>query len=146
MKKDYYTYAKLELLDTARVNIAYGNDDISNRTRARIINEINYEYIQSINEAEGYEFDLAKKMISDIETSYPSDKAKDIIMYELFSKNYEFKKCYDEFSIREDICDMFRVDSVYNSPETVIDDVKYLARQVAEVANKSDLEAGYSAI
>lgn len=142
MRKDYYSYAKLELLDTARVQVAC-NENLALAKRVGIVKDIDEEYIQTINEAEGQEFKAAQDMIGDISSSYASREATNIIMEKLFNRNYEFQDQIFEFAETSEFIDAFHGAISYHKAENltfddVHDEISKKAKEIATLANETD--------
>lgn len=144
MKKDYYSYAKLELLDNARVQVAC-NEYITLEERTSIIKDIDEEYIQTINETEGVEFKAARDMIGDISSSYSTKDATGIIMQKLFNESYAFQSEIYDFVETSDFVEIFYDATAFNEAEEltfddVYDEIISKAKSIAEKANETDFE------
>lgn len=144
MRRDFYSYAKLELLEDARVRVAC-NEFLGLEERRELINQINAEYIQSINEADGPEFKTAKDMIGDISSSFTQAEATDIIIGKLFSESYAFQDEVYDFVESEEFMDYFGKAHIAVGGESVsfddiLDDVKEKAHAISQIA----IRDGYS--
>jgi len=143
MKRDFYSYAKLDLIDTARIHVAC-NEILDVKQKAEIINSLNEEYVQTINEASGIEFKAAKDMIADIYSSFDGGLAMDMVMEKLFFESYPFQKAVEEFSESEEFFGYF--DSVisnnfeiYSSSDEVsfdgiLDNINESSKEIATIA------------
>ena len=135
MRKDYFVYTKLALLDMARYRIAL-SDKLDNEEVAKLLNEVDTNYIQTVLETDDVSFKRAQEMIEDISSSYEGLEAQEKIIRNLNFNNYEYKKTLEDVRVSKAVIDVASIDRLYENPSNTVSIVKKLAYGTSEEVEK----------
>lgn len=135
MRKDYFVYTKLALLDMARYRIAL-SDKLDNEEVAKLLNEVDTNYIQTVLETDDVSFKRAQEMIEDISSSYEGLEAQEKIIRNLNFNNYEYKKTLEDVRVSKAVIDVASIDRLYKNPSNTVSIVKKLAYGTSEEVEK----------
>ena len=135
MRKDYFVYTKLALLDMARYRIAL-SDKLDNEEVAKLLNEVDTNYIQTVLETDDVSFKRAQEMIEDISSSYEGLEAQEKIIRNLNFNNYEYKKTLEDVRVSKAVIDVASIDRVYINHSNTVSIVKKLAYGTSEEVEK----------
>ena len=135
MRKDYFVYTKLALLDMARYRIAL-SDKLDNEEVAKLLNEVDTNYIQTVLETDDVSFKRAQEMIEDISSSYEGLEAQEKIIRNLNLNNYEYKKTLEDVRVSKAVIDVASIDRLYKNPSNTVSIVKKLAYGTSEEVEK----------